>query len=105
LIEKKGCGVNVQDKCNNTPVHIASREFNPNKGDITVLAYLINQNNLNVNIKNEKGYNLLHYACTNNLPSYKRSLKLDAECDTVFCQIVEVIAERCIQQILDETTL
>jgi ankyrin repeat protein len=63
LIEKKGCGVNVQDKCNNTPVHIASREFNPNKGDITVLVYLINQNNLNVNIKNEKGYYLLHSAC------------------------------------------
>jgi len=68
------------------------------------LAYLLNQNNVNLNIKNEKGYNRLHHACTNNLPSYRRSVELDAEYDTVFCQIVEFIAERCIQQVLDETT-
>jgi hypothetical protein len=70
-----------------------------------VLAYLINQNNVNLNIKNEKGCNLLHTTCINNLPSYRRSVELDAENDTVFCQIVEMIAERCIKQVLDETNL
>jgi hypothetical protein len=98
--------VNVQDKCNNNPVHFGFGAFNPDdSGDITVLTYLLNQNNVNVNIKNEKGCNLLHTTCINNLPSYKRSVELDAEYDTVFCQIIEYIIERCVQQVLDETAL
>jgi hypothetical protein len=32
-------------------------------------------------------------------------VELNAECDTVFCQIVEVIAERCIQEVLDENNM
>jgi hypothetical protein len=31
-------------------------------------------------------------------------MELNAECDTVFCQIVEVIAERCLESFLDDTT-
>jgi ankyrin repeat protein len=105
LIETHGADVNVQDKYNNTSVCLAFGEFNPhNGGDITVLAYLLNQNNVNLNITSEKGCNLLHSACTNNLPSYRRSVELDAEYDTIFCQIVEDIIERLAQQVLDETT-
>jgi ankyrin repeat protein len=105
LIETMGCDVNVQNDDNDTPLHRAFRCFNPNKGgDVAALTYLINQDCINVNIKNEKGFNLLHTTCINNLPSYERSLKLDAECDTVFCQIVEVIVERCIKKILNKTT-
>jgi len=105
LIETHGLDVNAQDDYNNTPVCLAFRAFNPrNGGDITVLTYLINQNNVNLNIQNEEGRNLLHTTCINNLPSYRRSVELDAENDTVFCQIVEMIAERCIQQVLDKIT-
>jgi hypothetical protein len=64
----------------------------------------MNQKNLNVNIKNEKGCNLLHYACTNYLRTYKRTVERNAECDTTFCQIVELMAERCIEEVLEEET-
>jgi len=104
LIETHGADVNVQDKSNNTSVCLAFREFKPRNGDINVLTYLINQNNVNINIMNEKGRNLLHYACINNLPRYRRSLEIDAEYDTVFCQIVEMIAERCVQEVFEEKT-
>jgi ankyrin repeat protein len=105
LIETHGADVNAQNNNNDTPLHHALKHSNPhNGGDITVWAYLINQNCVNINIKNEKGCNLLHSACTNNLPSYRRPVELNAECDTVFCQIVELIAERCIQEVLEEET-
>jgi len=68
------------------------------------LTYVINQNNVNVNIKNRNGFNLLHLTCTNNLPSSSRSVELNAECDSILCHIVEVIVEKCIQQVLNETT-
>jgi len=103
LIETMGCDVNARNNNKDTPLHHALKHSNPRNGrDITVWAYLINQNNVNINIQNEKGCNLLHLTCTNNLPSYKRSVERDAECDTIFCQIIEVIAERCVQQVLDE---
>jgi ankyrin repeat protein len=106
LIETHGCDVNVQNTDNDTPLHYAFRQFNPNKGgDINVLTYLRSQNNVNLNVKGKQGFNLLHSGCTNNLPSYKRSVELDAECDTVFCQIVEDIIERLAQQVLDENNL
>jgi len=104
LIETYGLDVNAQDDYNNTPLHHAFREFKPRNGDITALAYLINQNNVNLNIKNKGGCNLLHSACINYLPSYRRSVELDAEYDTVFCQIVEMIAERCVQEVFEEKT-
>jgi ankyrin repeat protein len=106
LIEKHGGDVNEQDNDKNTPLHNALGCFDPNDGgDITVLTYLLSQKGINLNIKGEKGCNLLHSACTNNLPSYKRSVELDAECDTVLCQIVEYIIERCVQEVLDGNNL
>jgi len=106
LIETHGADVNAQDEDKTTPIYSALDQFNPrNGGDINVLAYLLNQNNVGINIKNEKGRNLLHYACTNNLSIYQRSVELDAEYDTVLYQIVEDIIERLVQQVLDETNL
>jgi hypothetical protein len=103
LIETHGADVNAQDEDNETPVHLAFRCFDPDKGgDITVLAYLINQKNVNLNVKGKKGFNLLHYACTNNLPGWRHSAQLNAEFDTIFCQIIEMIAERCVEQILGQ---
>jgi hypothetical protein len=31
-------------------------------------------------------------------------MKKNAECDAISCQIVEILAERCIQEVLDVTT-
>jgi ankyrin repeat protein len=103
LIETLGCDVNEQDKYNDTPIHSALDRFDPNKGgDTDLLTYLINQKDVNLNIKNEKGRNLLHTTCTNN--SDQRSVELNAECDATLCQIVELIAERCVQEVFDEKT-
>jgi ankyrin repeat protein len=69
LIETMGCDVNAQNDSGDTPLHDAFCHFDPNNGgDITVLTYLINQKNVNVNIKGEDGYTILHHACINKLP-------------------------------------
>jgi hypothetical protein len=107
LIETMGCDVNALNNVENTPIHLALRYFEQSDGgDITVLAYLINQKNVNINIANKKSSNLLHYACQCHdfSGSDDRWGKLNAENDSILCQIVEIIAERCVQHILDETT-
>lgn len=54
LIETMGCDVNARDEYHNTPLHYALSHFKPdNCCDITVLPYLINQENVNVNIKDQ----------------------------------------------------
>jgi ankyrin repeat protein len=106
LVETIGCDVNVRDNDDGTPIHHTLRYFNPDDGgDINVFAYLINQKDVNVNINGKKGYNLLHLTCISNLPHSALSQKPNGECDTILCQIVEVIAERCIQQVLDENNM
>jgi ankyrin repeat protein len=106
LIETHGCDVNAQDEDNNTPIHRAIDQFKPHDGgDITVLTYLLNQENLNVKIKTQNGYNLLHLACINNLSESRDSAELHSGFDTISCQIVEIITERCIEEVLDEINL
>jgi len=103
LIETIGCDVNTQAENKDTPIHLALRLFNPHQGGVTVLTYLINQKNINVNIRGKQSHTSLHLACINNL-SPGHSSEVNAECDTHLCQIVEIIAERCVQQVLDEAT-
>jgi ankyrin repeat protein len=110
LIETKGCDVNAQDNDKNTPIHSAFDQFNPrNGGDVNVLAYLINQNTVNINIKGRCDRTLLHTTCVINLSSLWDSADPNAENDTILCQIVEMIVEmiveRCVEQVLDELTL
>jgi ankyrin repeat protein len=105
LIETLGCDVNAQDNDKNTPIHRAFEYFNPrNGGDINVLTYPINQNTVNVNTQYKNGYTLLHTTCIINLSNTRYSAKLNAEYDTIMCQIVEFIAERCIEEVFDEKT-
>jgi ankyrin repeat protein len=105
LIETFGYDVNAKDDDNDTPIHQGLCCFNPNSGgDINVLTYLINQKTVNVNTKYKNGYTLLHSACIVNLSNTRYSAKLNSECDTTLCQIVEMIAEKCIQLVLDGTT-
>jgi hypothetical protein len=60
LIEAIGCNVNAQDNHKNTPLHDTLFHSDPNTGCyITVLAYLINQNDININIKNKDGYSIM----------------------------------------------
>jgi ankyrin repeat protein len=97
LIETLGCDVHAQDNRKDTPLHRAIDYFNPNDGGkITVLTYL--------HTKHFNGHNLLHYACVGNHYSSRNSVELSAKYDTISCQIVEVIVERCIEEVLDERT-
>jgi ankyrin repeat protein len=101
LIETHGYDVNTQDNYKDTPLHNALRRFDPNEGgDITTLTYLIDQKAVNVNIKTRNGHNLLHVACIITY-STKRSVKLNAEFDSIFCQVIKVIVDRSVQLILD----
>jgi ankyrin repeat protein len=108
LIETLGCDVNVQDD-SNTPLHIALENFDPSYGgDINVLTYLIDQKDVNINIQNRSGFNLLHLACICDFTDSGDELT-DSEHDlpaneTILCQIVEDIVERCVQHILDDET-
>jgi ankyrin repeat protein len=127
LIETKGFDVNARDNRDNTPLHHALCNFNLNYGgDVNVWAYLINQKNINVNIKDSNGHTLLHLACIYDIPDLYDFMDpqddyMDSEDDftdsegnldnhretkaeSFLCQIVEILAERCIKQVLDETT-
>jgi ankyrin repeat protein len=105
LIETKGCDVNAQDNSNNTPIHCALDQFKPSDGgDVNVLAYLINQKAVNINIKGRCDRTLLHTTCMINPPNPWYSAEPNANFDTTLCRIVEDIIERCLQQVLDETT-
>jgi hypothetical protein len=45
-------------------------------------------------------------ACINNLSSSEDNVgQLNPEIDTVLCQIVEIIVERCLVSVLDETII
>jgi ankyrin repeat protein len=67
LIETHGCNINAQDRYDNTPLHIALFNFDPNQdgGEISVLQYLLNQKNVDVNIKGQNDTTLFHVACIN----------------------------------------
>jgi ankyrin repeat protein len=105
LIGTHGADVNIQDNDNDTPLHCAFRHFEQdNGGNTKLLTYLINQQTVNVNIKGKKGHTILHSACINNLSKSRSFVKLNAKADSNLCQIVEDIIERCVQQVLDETT-
>jgi ankyrin repeat protein len=95
LIETHDLDVNQHDIDNETPLYKALDNFNPNYGgDITSLAYLINQQNVNVNAKYKRDRSLLHLACTSS------DLR---DSDAILCQIVEVIISRCLELVLGGT--
>jgi ankyrin repeat protein len=96
LIETTGCDVNAQDNTGDTPLHCAFHAFNLNSGgDVDVLIYLLNQKDVNVNIKGQSGVTLLHLACINSPPSSKDQDSPKA--DTFSCQFAEIITERYLQ--------
>jgi cytohesin len=121
LIETRGADVNAQNNNKNTPLHQAFGYLKPHDGvDTAVWAYLINQMNLNVNIEDQNGHTLLHSACICDITGLDDFMDsedeftdsdddfddcLKAKADTFLCQIVQVIAERCVQQVLDGNNL
>jgi len=104
LIETKCCDVNGLDDDYNTPIQVALQKIEPKRGDVKVVTYLLTQKSVNINVIDEMGHNLLHLACINDLLDSRYSVELNSKADASLCQIVEVIAERCLQQIVDETT-
>jgi ankyrin repeat protein len=126
LIETLGCDVNAQDENKDTPIHLAFLHFNSyNDCSKTILTYLLSHKSINFNIKGQNHRTLFHWASICGIApdsddDYSSDDDLDdsdddlndfddsdnsvrAEGDTLFSQIVGIIAERCIEQILDET--
>jgi ankyrin repeat protein len=120
LIESHGCNVNVRDNDKDTPIHCAFPRFDPNNdNNIAVLAYLISQNNFNVNIKDQDDRTFLHLACICEIgedgddymdsedefsDSEDDGNDLKAKSDAGLSQIVEIIAKRCVQEIVDDSS-
>jgi ankyrin repeat protein len=66
LIESKRADVNVQDDKKNTPLHHLLREFKPTLDNTPIiLAYLLEQNGIDVNIQDRFGLTALHLICQN----------------------------------------
>jgi ankyrin repeat protein len=71
LVEAKQSNLNLMNRFEDTPMHLAVQQFDPKRGGKTdVLIYLLNQKGVNVNIKGRLGSSLLHVACSciNDLP-------------------------------------
>jgi hypothetical protein len=134
LIETHGADVNIQDNKKDTPLHIAFPSFDPNDDDnlTPILVYLFSKTNIDVNIQDKNGHTILHLACIYEIasPDYgdddyddededdhdedddddsdaglEDSVIQNQKADANLSRIVEVIAERCVQQVLDETNL
>jgi ankyrin repeat protein len=65
LIEINHCDANLRDSLNNAPIHQAVHKFDPNRGDIAILTYLLGQNCIHANFKGPFNRTLLHIACDN----------------------------------------
>jgi len=61
LIEAPGADINALDDRNDTPLHFAFRYFNPTQIGLQNLIYLLSQNSINVNEKDQDGYTMLHF--------------------------------------------
>jgi len=57
---------------------------------------------VNVNTQDKIGHNLLHFACTSKVAGKLRGL--NKQYDTILHQIIQLIVERCVGSISDETT-
>jgi ankyrin repeat protein len=103
LIETKGCDVNAQDNRGNTPIHYALSRLKPSDGDITVFNYLFEQN-VNLNITGQRGFDLLHLACSCDRPKSDGTVVgegTNSKANAFLAQIVGIIIEKYLQQILD----
>jgi ankyrin repeat protein len=66
LIETKGSKVSVLDTYMNTPLHSALRHFEPSLGgDVATLMYLLCNEGVPANTRNQNGSTLLYVACDN----------------------------------------
>jgi ankyrin repeat protein len=114
LVETKSAHINVKDNNDNTPLCYALHSFKPG-ADITVLTYLLSQPSVNVNTSGRFGRLLLHWACTDlsgcgsaRLRSKRRPAvgkKTETQIDLFWSRIVEIITQRCLQQVSDEAIL
>jgi ankyrin repeat protein len=63
LIEVKCGDINIQNFTNFTPLHFAIELFRSESDNSHSLLYLLNINNINIDLKTKMGHNLLHKAC------------------------------------------
>jgi ankyrin repeat protein len=120
LIETKGCDINVQDNHTCTPFFYAIFHFNQHGNDndddddrvATILTYLFDQKNLNTHSHDFNGRTLLHFACFSGdrFVTFQRDTNRDcdkeeAQNGTLRSKIIEIVIQKYLQDVLDETTL
>jgi ankyrin repeat protein len=112
LIETKGCDVNAFDNNKDTPLFCAFQPFLRDfYGDTSVLTYLLGQNSVNIHITDQSRCNLLHLACMNPFSSLDFDCEEEEkefgqrEADMFWYPIVQVIADGCLQKVLEENTV
>jgi len=95
LIETKGCDINALDNKNNTPLHYALQVHDSISNSSI---YLLSQMDVDIGITGAFGRNLLHLACK---PRSDKPLQpTEGDVDPSWPQVVEIIAEKCLQEIL-----
>jgi ankyrin repeat protein len=116
LVEKLGCDVNVQDDFDETPAHNLLNKLNPSRGDsyILSLSYLLDQQqNHYLSVQDRYGQTSLHLACLDDLSGsedddidYPKPIdEVNDHTDTYWSQVVEIIVERYLRLVFEETTL
>jgi ankyrin repeat protein len=118
LIEINGADVNaLNNDDQNPPLCNAIHQFQPTRGgDITTLTYLINKTRIiNTNTTTQPKLTVLHMACIRDLlPSHSsrevywhnNTTKEEvATIDTYCSQIVEILVEKCLDEILNQAMI
>jgi ankyrin repeat protein len=116
IVEINRADVNMQDDRMNTPLYYT---FHRPTSDFSLSIYLLNQNGVNLNITDRFGRTLLHLTCMLSLTSSvegsftsrgprwvrRRDVgdKTEAEIDTSWSQIAELVIQTYLQQILDDS--
>jgi hypothetical protein len=73
-----------------------------NPRDNTTLAYLLSQSSIHFPARTRFGFTLLHFPCDRYIMFRTWPWSMNAK-DTFLSQIVEMIVEKSLQQICDET--
>jgi ankyrin repeat protein len=102
LIEIKGGNINIKDTMNNTPLHIAIRDFK--HGDFKILSYFFTHNHIDFSIKGFRDRTVLHSICHNNDKGFDSFLLQSKSIhpDDWFV-LVEILVLKFIEQVIEET--
>jgi ankyrin repeat protein len=99
LIETQHVDFNSQDNYGDTPLHHALQIFKL-RNDINILTFLLSHEGINLNIKGQLGFTLLHQVCIRrdwDDPNHR-------QLDNLWCKIAQIINQKYIQSLFEGVT-